>query len=305
VSVAPGVLPAQYLLVAQVETHRLLNAAGVDSMEWADPIRGRIYVRVLPGDTPRAQAVLPAELTELVDWSEGELGDNLVNKNDNQGFDLLDGGLSLTTSAGGAHYCTSGFAVQIGGSRYLATAEHCMGYPNLGVYLGGASWYQAGIYVGGVAGYTPNLDHTCPGYCMDVMLLGTPLSRASFGRVFNSSADPVRSVTSMSSTPAPGAGVCNTGGASTGMSGNSSPKKCGTVYNSGSCDEWGCGFPAANFYGCHGDSGAAIWSPSGSNAKAEGILHGSQWGSGTCGFNVSYTWLPLATAYFGASLTAP
>lgn len=283
-------------LVAEIDgIERALAAAGVDSGGIAVDERANELV-VYVADV--AAAAGDPRLADVVSRPDVRLATGAgiaheVDKDDALIYLVVEGGQAIGPSS--SPTCTSGYAVDGAYGPFILTAGHC-GFV-------GQAWRQGGIALGEVAA-----DNQ--GGNFDGMLISTFGTRNNRGRLHITSADYYEPVGFVTPGDQVGFIVCNTGFASTGMSGNLGPyTRCGGITSR--TFDLGLGYNAvfrvADYRSVGGDSGAAIYRNTIYGISGEGIHTGCiATSTGVCASNpyqAVYSYLPLIRDHWGLTLS--
>ena len=292
------------LLKTQSEIQLGLVGLGISSDVQLDESANVVRVVVTRENLERASEAIAGISGASIELVAGQPGEPLLGKDQPLPYNLVEGGQQLSINSANQLVCTSGFSVWKGNAKYVLTASHCR--------QAGAYWYQGGAYLGSISAANASTQNSsCVFYCVDSALITS--ARAPIGNFNHNDNDSWHPVHFASPSITTGMFVCNTGVKSNGVLGWSSLAQCGTVTSVSTCSGWGCGFPAANFFACHGDSGGAVYRPTPYGVTAEGLIHSAvNWPPATtpttvvaCGYNANFTYLPNALAYHGATLVAP
>lgn len=228
-----------------------------------DVVGDRVELRVTTAQAPGVErrrdelvGVAGVPLVVVHDRGDGQLD---LNKNQALGYALVEGGQAIGTSPGSAA-CTSGFAVQSGFGPFILTAGHCTGLDQ--------PWYQGGALLG-YARATQNSGS------FDAALITTYNIRNNWGRVHVSTFDDAHPVTfGVTTHGLLNQTVCQTGFVTTGMDGLSAPStRCGVVTSLTyrPAGAYNATFGRATYVRNHGDSGAAVYWPTGYGFGAAGL----------------------------------
>lgn len=233
-----------------------------------DVVRNSVQLRV----GPSSAAAIARELRNIERVAGGPLevvhddddSSEDLNKDQPIAFLLVEGGQAIGASLGAAD-CTSGFAVQNGFGPFILTAGHCVALNQ--------TWFQGGAPLGVVAARQNSGS-------FDAAAITTANVRNNWGRIHINANDWAAPVTFGVSTHALiNQTVCQTGFVTTGMDGFSNPSvRCGVVSSltfrptGGTFD---AAFGLASYQRAPGDSGAAVYWPTGFGHGAAGLHRGN------------------------------
>ena len=217
---------------------------------------------------PSTIAALERELSTLEEVAGGPVElvesdidpEDHIYKHEALPYALVEGGQYIHNEVGNA--CTSGFAVQGYYGPFMLTAGHCAGINQ--------TWYQGGSPLGRVA----LIEHSGR---LDVAAISTWGTRNNWGRLhLNLWADRQPVTFAVSSHYLVGQTVCNTGWASTGLSGRDGwYTQCGVVSSQTYRPDFGEPvWGLASYASAYGDSGAGVYWPTGYGNGAAGIVKG-------------------------------
>jgi V8-like Glu-specific endopeptidase len=286
-----------------------LVAGSVSGTTGVDDDRNSVVVTVeeKSNSLPKEVEQAVTDGLAVIERTPGSLQPTGLYKNQPIAYQLVEGGQHISRSAAQstqdftAARCTSGWAVYNSVGTYILTAGHCFG--NSGSCSGWSSseiWYQGGSSMGNAA----NCDIS-----YDAGAISTTGTRNNWGRIHNDYSDWASTVFLTSGGLMNGMTMCNTGVRSTGEAGYASPKKCGVVTATSACGQTtsaNCNFFKTDFYGCQGDSGAAVYRDTPTGRSAEGMVHAGSIGSSTCSVSPYTTWvtkLPAIMSYWGLSMS--
>lgn len=275
---------------------RRLVAAGVASGGIAvDEVANEIVVHVADVDAALGHPGLADVVARPhVRFEEGGRVERQVDKDDALIYLVVEGGQAIGPTD--EEVCTSGFAVQSGYGPFILTAGHC------GSYVG-EPWRQGGRALGEVAVMHPTGS-------FDGMLITTASVRYNRGRLHITSADYYEPVGFITPGDQINFIVCNTGFASTGMSGDlGAYTRCGAIssrtYDPGT--GYNATFRLADYRSLPGDSGAGIYRSTIYGISAEGVHTGCLASApGVCASNpyrAFYSYLPIIRDHWGLSLS--
>jgi hypothetical protein len=281
-----------------LKAEQILRASGLDFTSTLDIDKGVVRFRV--SDLDRAQNLVGSKLVSVESGFAPVSPD--INKNQALGYNLVEGGQYIVSNAGTG--ATSGFAVQSAYGAFLMTAGHAIGTSPACNGLGNL-WTQASVTLGFAAAcqYGGNAD---------AGLISTSGYRNTIGRVHFTFSDDMHAVTFPVSYAyiLTGQTVCQTGAATTGMSGNNAVYiRCGVVDSENANPNYSTASPPTTGYWGHaayycqsGDSGAAVVWPTGYGFGAAGLHSG---GGGGGGYSCYFTRFSIVMNNWGLSLASP